>query len=524
MGSVEARLEAVFNQFDSARDPGFVAAVARPGVPDCRRAGGVSSIESGARNGEQTRMRIGSTTKQFTCLGVMLLAEEGLLSIDDDIRAHLPELPMYPRPVAIRHLMSNTGGLRCYLDLIGILAGFDRAISAQRARRLMLRQRSVNFDAGERLIYCNGGYLLLSMLIERVAKTPLGEFFAKRIFEPLGMTRTSFEPDDSKLLPESATLHQRHPDGSYHRGTIGIGLSGDGAIVSSVEDLLRWLRNMDSPVIGNPKTWSAMLSAGSDNEHGYGFGLMHNAYRGIRVVEHGGTVFGGRCQSLKVPDHGIDIAIMSNASDVFPAQIADRVLDALLEGKLDSAAALASAQKTGALAGTFYSAETGDLMRIVTKDDGVFMAGESGEAPLYELPEGGFRTNFASLSVAIREANGAIEVREGGHRAVLGRVQAESCQSIDPYRGLYVNADCEAQAAIDGATTPRMVLESPYGSTAYALEPLTQDVWLAQLQDTWFPLRLLVEFRSGPDGELLWITTGRTKRLQFDRRQKGAHR
>ena len=152
-------------------------------------------------------MRIGSSTKQFTCFSTLLLAEDGLLSIDDDIRKHLPELPEYPQTIAIRHLMSNTSGLRCYLDLIGILAGMERRVRAPLPAKLQLRQSSVNFSPGTRFLYCNGGYLLLSLLIERVSEKPLAQFLQERIFQPLGMSHTCFEPDDMNLLEKTATLH-----------------------------------------------------------------------------------------------------------------------------------------------------------------------------------------------------------------------------------------------------------------------------------------------------------------------------
>jgi len=526
VGSIERRLDAVFDEFDSAAGPGFVAGISRPGVPDYRRAGGVMSIEGGARNTEHTRMRIGSTTKQFTCFAVMLLMEEGRLALEDDIRAHLPELPEYPRPVTIRHLMTNTSGLRCYLDLIGILAGFDRSIAGERARGLQLRQRSVNFRAGERLVYCNGGYLLLSMLIERLTGRALEEFFATRIFEPLGMTRTAFEPDDSKLRPGSATLHQRHPDGSYHRGNIGLPLTGDGAIESTAEDLLRWLRHMEAPVAGHPQTWQAMLAAGMDAEHGYGFGLMHNSYRGVAIVEHGGTVFGGRCQALRVPEYGISIAIMSNASDVFPSQIAERALDVLLEGRLGPAPVPASAESARPYAGTFYCEETGDAVRVVLKDGRAYLAGESGDMPLYESSSGGLRTNAASLSVVLGGVEprgdlgfGAIQLREGGHQAVLRRVEPhDGVAALDGYAGVYVNADCEGEATVADGDPARLTVRSPYGSTAFTLEPLSGNAWFANLEQTWFPLRLLIEFSTRENVPGLSITSGRTKRLHWSRR------
>lgn len=518
---MERQLDEIFEQYDRPDAPGLVVGIARGGTPFYRRAFGAASIESGVANTVHTRMRIGSSTKQFTCFAVLLLAEDGALSLDDDIRRHLPELPEYPAPVRIRHLMSNTGGLRCYLDLIGILASMDRAVPAPLTSELQVRQRTVNFPAGERLLYCNGGYLLLSRLVERVAGMPFASFLSKRIFEPLGLRRTVFEPEDTKLLQDLATLHQRYPDGSYHRGTIGAPLTGDGAIISDVDDMLRWLAHMDAPRVGSAETWKTFLDAGTQTEHGYGFGLMHLQYRGVRTIQHGGTVFGGRCQALKVPDHGLDVIMMSNASDVAPAELTDRVLDVLLEGKLGAPLAPATQERAQAYIGTYYSQQTGDEVTIFAKDGRAFVAGESGDLPLYESADGGFRTNVYSLGISVHAVHrraddclDAIELRQGGARALLQRVETPNRATIHP--GTYENADCQARAIVTGGEQPRLRIQSRYGSAEYALEPLAAAAWYARLEHSWFPFKIRVEFAESDDGRSrLYLSAERTKRLEF---------
>jgi len=523
---VQQQLDPIFEKYAGGAGPGLVVGIAQTGRETYRRAFGLSSVEDGSPNTVGTRMHIGSSTKQFTCLGVLLLAEDGLLSIDDDIRTHLPELPEYQHRVAIRKLMSNTSGLRCYLDLIGLLASMDRWVPEPRARQLQMLQHSVNFAPGERLLYCNGGFLLLSLLIERLSGMPLAEFFSKRIFEPLAMTATALEPNDTKLIEGVATLHQRYPDGSYHRGTLGVPITGDGAIVSSVEDMLRWLAHMNAPHIGNAATWKTLLTAGSNTVHGYGFGLMQLNYRGVRTIQHGGTVFGGRCQLLKVPDHGIDVVMMSNASDIFPAELTDRVLDVLLEGKLGLPLAPAEGANARRFAGTYYSAQTGDEVTVVVKDDRAFVEGESGEQPLYEIGDGGFKTNLYSLGITLHAARREgdetleeIELGQGGFRATLHRVDsAKDAPDLAVCCGTYENADCEAQATVSNNGTRKLAIRSRYGAAEYTLEHLSGDAWFAHLQDSWFPLKLRVEFiRSSDDASAFYISSDRTKRLQFNR-------
>ncbi len=524
MTSVRARLDRVFAELEGRQGPGVVVGIAQRGMPDYRRAFGLSSVEQDCRNRENTRMRIGSSTKQFTCFGVLLLAEDGLLSIDDNVRTHLPELPEYGASITLRHLMSNTSGLRCYLDLIGILASMDRAVPAPLPLHLQMKQQTVNFTAGERLVYCNGGYLLLSAIIERLSSMTLAGFFSKRIFDPLGMPHTTFEPSDTKLLENVATLHQRYPDGSYHRGTIGVPLTGDGAILSTVEDMLRWLTHMDSPIIGSAQTWKTMLSAGSDTEHGYGFGLMHERYRGIDTIHHGGTVFGGRCQALKVPEHGINIVMMSNASDIFPGDFTSKALDVLLEDRMSAPLSAATAENAQRFAGTYYGAKSGEVVHVLVKDQRAFVDGESGEAPLYDTPGGGLRTNAASLGIEIRDAGDgaaahatAIELLAGGYRSTLQRLEPRPDDAdLDAWCGSYENADCEATAIISHEPTPSMSISSPYGAARYTLEHVGGDVWYARLDNSWFPLKIVIEFaKDASGGGTLSITSGRTKRLAF---------
>ncbi len=513
------------SSYDSENGPGLVAGIARRGEVLLRRGAGLSSVESGAKNTVRTRMRVGSTTKQFTCLSILLLAQDGLLSIDDDIRKFVPELPPYPGTITLAHMMSNTSGLRCYLDLLGVLAGANRSLPASASMRLQGNQHSTNFPAGERLVYCNGGYLLLSTLIERVAEMPLAAFMSTRSFEPIGMTQTALEADDTTLLPGVATLHQRRSEGGpYYRGTLGIPITGDGAIISCVDDMLRWLAHMDSPVVGNAQTWSTLLSAGKETPHGYGFGLMHRTYRGVPTIEHGGTVFGGRCQLLKVPEHGIDIIIMSNASDVRPAEVAERALDILLEGVLGAPRVAAGAASLQNYTGTYYSADTAEAITVVAKAGHGFIDGESGDRPLYEAADGAYCTNEASLGLefaaASRDASGvvtALDVKQGGCEDRFVRVDAnDGSADASALCGTYENGDSEAAATVTNGDALRITITSPYGGAVYGLEHLHGNAWVARIQDSWMPLKVIVE--AGADS--FAMTSGRTKRFEFVRNGK----
>ena len=161
-------------------------------------------------------VRIGSTSKQFTAAAIALLAQEGKLSLDDDIRTHLPDMPAYGQPVTIRHLLLHTSGLRDYLGLMA-LAGwrFDDVSTDQDALDLILRQRELNFAPGSEYLYSNTGYFLLSAIVKRASGRSLREFAQERIFGPLGMKDTHFHDDHTQIVPRRATGYSPGKGGGF---------------------------------------------------------------------------------------------------------------------------------------------------------------------------------------------------------------------------------------------------------------------------------------------------------------------
>ena len=213
-------LDELFQPFARSDLPGLVVGVAQRGKTVYRRGLGLASVELGVANTPWTRMRIGSSSKHFTCLAALLLAEEGRLDLDVDVRRYLPELPELDGERTLRQMMTHSSGLRDYLDLSFIVGGL-----AVRPKGLALpaqvRQSEANFPAGEKMLYCNGGYHLLSIAIARASGMPFEAFMKQRIFAPLGMTNTDCAPSDLEIQRGMATLHVPLPPalgGGYRRG------------------------------------------------------------------------------------------------------------------------------------------------------------------------------------------------------------------------------------------------------------------------------------------------------------------
>lgn len=343
---MEKALDALISPHARSDAPGLVIGVAHQGHVLLRRGVGMASLEHGVANTATTRMRIGSASKHFTCLAVLLLAEEGRLGADDPVDRHIPELP-YPLGVpTLRQLMSHTGGMRCHIDVASVAAGMEIQPRGT-AMATLKRQLDANFAPGRAQIYCNSGYHLLSVVVERVSGMPFERFLEERLFKPLGLRHTESLPSDLLLRDGMATLHVAHPDGTPGRWQRGIFVShevrGEGGMISTVDDMLTWLAHLRTAPhkVGSEATWLAMMTP-AVLDHGlalpYALGLFISRYRGLDVVYHTGAVAGGLCQMLTVPAHALDIVVMTNGAAVNPAALAKRVIDLVLAGEVSGPA------------------------------------------------------------------------------------------------------------------------------------------------------------------------------------------
>jgi D-aminopeptidase len=358
----EKKVDAIVALLDQCHEPGAAVGIAIAGRPVYAKGFGLASIDLPVVLSPSMRMRIGSSSKHFTCLAYLLLCEEGFARLDDPIRRWLPELHPITHGVTVRQLMGNTSGLRDAFDLIWQFSGEGRPISSAEVLAYYRDIADVNFAPGTAWAYNNGGFLILTAITERIAGKKLEEVLRERIFQPVGMHDTLLRRWDTDFLPHSATLHSRDSAGGYQKSFARTALSGEGGIVSTVDDMLRWLAHMDAPRVGRAETWSLIKESQilpNGTCTGYGLGLQRGHYRGVETLWHAGSVTGGNSQMLKVPAAGLDVVIMLNRRDISGAQLVDRILDACLPG-LEPVAPLGRSPVTG----TFRSPTTGRVAQL----------------------------------------------------------------------------------------------------------------------------------------------------------------
>jgi CubicO group peptidase (beta-lactamase class C family) len=309
----------------------------RDGTLDLHRSAGLASLELGVPIGPETTFRIASVSKQFTCAAILMLAEEGRLHVDDDSRAYLPELPDLGSPIAIAHLMHNTSGIRDMLELMR-QGGADlgQPINKSDLLEAICRQRGLNFAPGTRYLYSNSNFFLLGLIVERLSGKSLPAFLRETIFAPLGMTMTRMTESPLEPVGGLATGYVPGEGGSWRRAAHAFPLGGEGGLVSSVQDLALWARNMTTHLVGGNHLAAKLEETApfmNGVVNGYARGLQVAVHRGVRTIGHGGLWPGFKTQFLRTPDRGYAVIVISNNGAADPYHIAHDVLDALLDGE-----------------------------------------------------------------------------------------------------------------------------------------------------------------------------------------------
>ena len=373
------QVDAIFSKWTTTT-PGCAVGVSVGRRPVLLKAYGMADLEHDVRNTPDTIFEAGSVAKQFTAMAVQLLASDGKLSLDDPVRKYIPELPDYGTPLTIRHMLSHTSGLRDWGSVQGI-AGWPRTsreYTHAHVLDIVSRQKSLNFDPGTKWSYSNTGFNLAAIIVSRVSGMSFAEFSKQRIFGPLGMTRTSWRDDHTRIVKGRAIAYSRS-NGEYKIEMPFENVHGNGGLLTTVRDLLTWNNNLANPkAVGNAKLIAEMTTVGTFNDGKpleYGLGFFVNDYRGVKNVYHSGSTAGYRAHLNRFPGALISVAVLCNGSEGDATRSANRVSDAFLGPRLKPAppagpgaappAALnppPSVEQLNTLAGTYWSDEAETML------------------------------------------------------------------------------------------------------------------------------------------------------------------
>jgi CubicO group peptidase (beta-lactamase class C family) len=380
--SLVAAVDRVF-AFTNGNTPGCAVGIARNGAPVLTRAYGMANLEYDVPNDPETIFESGSVAKQFTAAAVMLLAQEGKLSLDDDIRKHLPEVPSFGATITIRDLLQHTSGLRDQWGLLSITGNPPgrQVHTFATILDLVSRQKALNFAPGTEYLYSNTGYALAAVMVARLSGKSFAQFSEERLFRPLGMTKTRWRDDFTHVVKQRATAYEPGPGGAFRLDMPFTNVHGNGGLLTTVTDLLRWNAFLDAPRadVGGKALVDALQTPGrlrSGKAITYGLGLGVSAANGRRSVSHGGSTAGYRTWLVRYPDDHVSVAVLCNHAGANPTGLGSQVATLVLPSRAQSTQAGGSsapsftvpAEALDRYAGLFHAPKIGVVLRTVIRN------------------------------------------------------------------------------------------------------------------------------------------------------------
>src|SRR5688572_23197779 len=392
------RADSVFQRLDRTDSPGCALGVYQDAKVLYARGYGMASLEHGVALSPRSVLDVGSISKQFTAMSILMLQKEGKLSLDDPVRKYIPEMPAYADKITLRRALSQTSGLRDLYTMWG-QTGRTFAGDTVDALRVITRSAEPNYEPGARYLYTNSGWILAAQIVYRLTGKTLAQFAEDRIFSPLGMHDTRYHADVTTIIPNGAEGYAPRPGGGFRvsRSTYDGAILGAGAVHTTVEDFGRWLDNYDSASVGGRDSIETMTTATKLNDgspamsgptQAYAVGLSVGTLRGLRTVSHGGSWAGYRGHFFRFPDQRFAVATFCNLTTSGPDSLARKVAGIYLGDRMqpDSATAwttaLAAASRAElpaaslrALAGVWRNVERGEVRRTRVVGDSLFSVG-----------------------------------------------------------------------------------------------------------------------------------------------------
>ena len=367
-------IDGLFSHWNNAT-PGASVAISRNGKIIYKKAFGLADLEHLAPNTTETIFECGSVSKQFTAMSILLLAKDGWLNLQDDVRKHVPELPSYDKPIRIQHLLNHTSGLKDW-GTIGALAGWPRTTrvyTQDLALQIICKQQSLNFTPGSEYSYSNTNYSLLVTILERVSGMSLEEFTRIRFFEPLNMKSTRWRSNFQQIISGRAVAYAATRDG-YEQQMPFENIYGHGGLLTTTSDLLKWNALLENYTIGGGDVFKQRIKKGTLNngkEINYAAGLFIGKVNGHDEIQHSGATAGYRGWLAYYPQTKLSITLLSNDGSFQPAAVGLQLAEIFLgksATRKEPAMALVQPEDLKRFKGTYRSIRHFDAITLTYID------------------------------------------------------------------------------------------------------------------------------------------------------------
>ncbi len=529
----QKRVDQLMWALDRNDGPGVIVAVAKDGEIIYSHAYGMADLTHSIPLDEQTISNIGSISKQFTALGILLLQKQGLLSIDDPVSKYIPGLPAFADSVRIRNLLTHTSGFREVFNTYP-LAGWvgEDYIRREDVIDVVRHQPALQNPPGSAFNYCNTGFIMLADIIHRVTGKPFAEWMKQNIFEPLGMRHTQVKTEQGQVIAGSAFGYAPTADGAFRQvRDLGSG-GGAGGVYTTVGDLNRWINNFRDPKVGTRELLHqmetpAVLTTGDTLE--YGFGIFVSHYRGTPLIEHGGADGGFRAELAFFPRVDGAVILLSNSA-LFSGSVYTDIADAFFGDEFPEAkgaptpgTAVASsevhvpADLLARYAGS-YLIEGANVTITYTVQSDQLMAQVTGQPMIALVPTSDSTFTYSGVDATVtfhRSADGSVDsaTHVQGVPYTLRRTApyAPVAQQLQVYAGRYYSPELETFYTLE-------VRDDTLRAEHRLMDTVAM---LPQNENQFFGGVFLgeVEFERDGDGRVtaFTINNGRTRGIKFEK-------
>ncbi len=458
-----ARIDSIFAKWDRRDSPGCAVSVSRDSETLFEKGYGMSNLEYDVPITPQSIFHVASMSKEFTALSVVLLVEQRRLSLDDDVRKYIPELPDYGQRITLRQLLHHTSGIRDQWELLR-LAGWrdDDPITMDDILDILARQKELNFAPGSQFLYSNSGFTLLAEVVHRVSGKTLRQFAQENIFAPLGMTHTHFHDDHTMIVPGRTSAYVARKEGGWAIRIPVFDNAGATSLFTTVEDLAKWNANFTSHRIGGDAGWAMMqerfVLTGGDTIP-YALGLVHGRYRGLATIGHNGSDAGYRSDFTRFADSHVAVSVLCNTPpDPAPAGLAQRVADVVLSDRLQpvppkpaTKAAPAPAADLASLPGVYWAPQTESLVRIEARGDSLVALRGPQAMPLVPVGQRRYRAGIDPVMLTFSGTGAGrriVQSTEGERASVTWEVMPAwahppTAAELQPFAGRYYGEEVD---------------------------------------------------------------------------------
>ena len=532
-------VDQLMSRYDRDDSPGAAVAVWRDGKTVFSGAYGMASLAYDIPFEVDTRTNIGSTSKQFTAFAIMLQVERGKLSLDDDIRTHIPELPEFDETVTVRHLITHTSGLREFLNLLrmsGRRLDHGDYIDRDELIEIVKRQPALQNAPGAEWNYNNTAFGLAAVIVERTSGQDFHEFMEDNVFGPLGMTRTMVRPTPEHIVEERSVGYTPSGDGFLEIGDLG-GAVGAGGIYSTVEDLQTWVENYASPRIGSAEIFEEMMTSyvlTDGEETGYGYGLSVDEQRGLKRVHHGGADVAHRSMLVYYPKIKAGVTVQSNHAG-FNSNVAFRLGAAFFDEEMEPEEEEAAAEEGdfdpasydpedfNEMVGRYALDNTPTFILKFTREDGTLYTQATGQSRAEIVP-----TSDSTFSLIVVEASltfhrnndgevDGVTLNQNGQQQHATRLEEGEAEAWEPttddlvtFEGRYFSEEIETFYTATVQEESLVMRQRRLGVTN--LTPGEEDAFTSNGG-------MRFSFERDRNGQVIgfYLSNGRTRDVRFER-------